>query len=341
MAFFRRHPAPVLIDEVQYAPGLFRPLKALVDADRHAMGRYVLTGSQKFPMMQGLSESLAGRCAILELDGLSSAELRSAGIDVAASLPSMIERGAFPELWRQPDQRAELFYGSYLATYLERDVRQLLNIGSLRDFERFLRACAIRSGQLLNKSDLARDVGISPSTAGQWLSVLVASNQVDLLEPWFVNVGKRLVKSPKLFLRDTGLLCFLLGIGSGEFERSPYAGAIFETWVYGELRKLVAASGRPRNLYFYRDQSNREVDFVVERGGRLTLIECKLTERPSPRDAAGLAAVEAVLVRSPNVTIEQRVVVARPLEDFRLGPEGPSVVHAARLGENLGALAAQ
>ncbi len=332
-AFFARHPLPVLIDEVQYAPGLFRPLKALVDADRHAMGRIIVTGSQKFPMMQGLSDSLAGRCAILELEGLSAAELAATGVDVAGSLTRTIERGAFPELWRQPEQRAELFYGSYLATYIERDVRQLLNVGKLRDFERFLRACAVRSGQLLNKSDLARDVGISPSTAGEWLSVLVASNQLDLLEPWFANVGKRLVKSPKLYLRDTGLLCYLLGIGTGELDRSPYAGAIFETWVYGELRKTIAASGRPRPLYFYRDQENREVDFVVDRGGRLTLLECKLTESPSARDAAGLDAVASVLRRNANLEIERRVIVSRPVEDHRQGADGPDVVHAARLFE--------
>jgi len=191
-AFFARYPAPLLVDEVQYAPGVFHALKSFVDDDRHAMGRYVLTGSQKFELMRGVSESLAGRCAVLELDGLSAAELSAGGIDVATELETVMARGGFPELWRQPDLPTGLFYGSYLATYLERDVRQLVNVGSLRDFERFLRACAARSGQLLNRSELARDVGVSHSTVNEWLSVLVASNQVALLEPWFTNVGKRL-----------------------------------------------------------------------------------------------------------------------------------------------------
>lgn len=127
----------------------------------------------------------------------------------------------------------------------------------------------------------------------------------------------------------------MLGIGTGELDRSPYAGAIFETWVYGELRKSIAASGRPRPLYLYRDQENREVDFVMDRGGRLTLFECKLTESPSGRDAAGFDAVAAVLRKNPNLEVERRVIVARPVEDHRLGAEAPDVVHAARLFERL------
>jgi len=332
-AFFSRYPAPLLIDEVQYAPGVFRALKAVVDGDRHAMGRYVVTGSQKFELMLGVSESLAGRCAVLELEGLSAVELAAGGVEVAVELEEVMTRGGLPELWRQRAMPSALFYGSYLATYLERDVRQLVNVGSLRDFERFMRACAARSGQLLNRSELARDVGVSHTTVNEWLSVLAASNQVSLLEPWFENVGKRVVKSPKLYLCDTGLMCFLLGVGPGELGESPYRGAVFETWVYSELRRLLQGRHAPRRLSFYRDRGQREVDFVVDGGGRFTLLEAKLTERPSNRDARHLDALRDLLAsRQPHPahTVE-RVIVARPPVDHPAGPDGPRVVHAARL----------
>src|SRR5215469_14873528 len=201
-SFLRRHPAPVIIDEVQYAPGLFRHLKARVDANRSRNGRFLLTGSQKFTLMKSVSESLAGRADIVELETLSLAEIRSALPQTAVE--TAIVRGGFPELHANPDIDPLAFYNSYIATYLERDVRSLANVGSLREFERFLRACALRSANLLNKADLARDVGIAPSTANHWLSALQASGQVVLLEPWFSNRTKSIVKSPKLYLADSG-----------------------------------------------------------------------------------------------------------------------------------------
>ena len=210
--FLQRHPPPVIIDEVQYAPGLFRHLKAVVDAHRGSNGQFLLTGSQKFTLMKNVSESLAGRADIVELETLSFREIEQAlpGTRVEAA----ILRGGFPELYANLDIDQAAFYNSYLVTYLERDVRSLANVGNLRDFERFLRACAIRSANLLNKADLARDVGIAPSTANLWLSTLEASGQVFLLEPWFSNKTKSLVKSPKLYIADTGLLCALLNIRS-------------------------------------------------------------------------------------------------------------------------------
>ena len=211
-SFLQDHPAPLVIDEVQYAPGLFRHLKVAVDAARSRRGQFILTGSQKFPLMRGVSDSLVGRCAVLELPGLCVDEMRHAGWrQEPAATGEMLVRGSFPELWADRTVPAREFYQSYVSTYLERDLRQIVNVGSLRDFERFLRACAVRAGQLLNKSGIARDIGISQTTVGQWLSALEAGNQVTLLEPFFANVGKRLVKSPKLYFNDTGLLCFLLG----------------------------------------------------------------------------------------------------------------------------------
>jgi predicted AAA+ superfamily ATPase len=308
-AFLRRHAAPVILDEAQYAPALFRHLKVAVDAERSRNGRFLLTGSQKFTLMKGVSESLAGRVDIIELETLSLAEIRGAlpGTD----LETAIVRGGFPELHANPDIDATAFYSSYLATYLERDVRALANVGSLRDFERFLRACALRSANLLNKADLARDVGIAPSTANQWLSVLQASGQVVLLEPWFSNRTKSIVKSPKLYLADTGVLCALLNIASADaLCQSPAAGAIWETFVFAQLRHRERRAGRAGSLFFWRDRS-REVDFVADAGGRLQLFEAKWTELPAATDAVNLEFVRrligaariagaAVVCRAPN-----------------------------------------
>jgi predicted AAA+ superfamily ATPase len=307
--FLQRHPPPVIIDEVQYAPGLFRNLKAAIDAERGQNGRFLLTGSQKFTLMKNVSESLAGRADIAELETLSFQEIRAA--QPAFGLEEAIVRGGFPELYANPEIDSTAFYNSYLATYLERDVRSLSQVGSLRDFERFLRACALRSANMLNKADLARDVGIAPSTANQWLSMLEASGQAVLLEPWFSNKTKSMVKSPKLYLADSGLLCALLNIRSVEaLRQSPAAGAVWETFVFAQLRERERRAGRMNSLFFWRDRS-REVDFLVDAGGRLELFEAKWTEVPDAgdtinlnyvRNAAGKAHVDSgvVVCRTPN-----------------------------------------
>jgi uncharacterized protein len=308
-SFLRRHPSPVIIDEVQYAPDLFRYLKVAVDGNRGRNGQFLITGSQKFTLMKNVSESLAGRADIVELETLSLAEIRSA---LPGTTPeSAMVRGGFPELQANPSIDHVAFYNSYLATYLERDVRSLANVGNLRDFERFLRACALRSANLLNKADLARDVGISPSTANHWLSTLQASGQVVLLEPWFSNRTKSIVKSPKLYLADSGLLCALLNIRSEEaLFHAPAVGAVWETFVFSQLRQREWRAGRAGSLFFWRDRT-REVDFVVEVGGRLELFEAKWTELPRPTDAVNLEfarsaagrsriAAGAVICRTPN-----------------------------------------
>ena len=307
--FLRRHPAPAVIDEVQYAPGLFRHLKIAVDANRARNGQFLLTGSQKFTLMKSVSESLAGRADIVELETLSLTEIRAAVPKTA--LETAVVRGGFPELYANPGIDHLTFYNSYLATYLERDVRTLANVGNLRDFERFLRACALRSANLLNKADLARDVGIAPSTANHWLSTLEASGQVALLEPWFSNRTKSIVKSPKLYLADTGLLCALLNIRSEDaLRQSPAAGAIWETFVFAQLRGRERRARRAGSLFFWRDRT-REVDFVVDVGGRLELFEAKWTELPREGDVVNLDYMRktlgktrvtggAVVSRTPN-----------------------------------------
>jgi predicted AAA+ superfamily ATPase len=286
----------LLIDKVQYAPDLFRHIKVSVDADRGHKGQFLLTGSQKFGLMKSVSDSLAGRADIVELETLSLAEMRGAAPET--SVESAIVRGGFPELHADPSIDHVTFYNSYLATYLERDVRSLANVGNLRDFERFLRACALRSANLLNKADLARDVGISPTTANSWLSTLEASGQIVLLEPWFSNRTKSIVKSPKLYLADTGLLCSLLNVRSAEaLYQTPAAGAIWETFVFAQLRARERRAGRVGSLFFWRDRT-REVDFVVDVAGRLELFEVKWTEAPTLADAVNLEFVRHVVGKS-------------------------------------------
>jgi len=301
-AFLNKNPAPLVVDEVQYAPGLFRHLKSAIDQNRHAMGRYILTGSQHFSLMKGVSDSLAGRCAFLDLENLSYHEISSA-IDLHASrndLLSLTVRGQFPELWRVRKLPAREFYAAYLATYLERDVRQILNVTNLRDFERFVRILASRSATMLNKSDVARDVGVSVKAVGDWLSVLQASGQIFLLEPWFSNFGKRIVKTPKLYFRDSGLLCFLLNLDAASLASSPLIRAVWETFVLSEMRKLNSSLNDPANFWYYRDQRAREIDFIIERGGTLSFIECKWQENPSKDDGRQLLAVSTELESSSS-----------------------------------------
>ena len=269
-AFLRRYPPPVVVDEVQYAPGLFRHLKSVVDADRSACGRFILTGSQNFALMKSVSDSLAGRVDILALEPLSWAEVSHA--TPSSTIERYLVRGGFPELYEKPELDATTFHRSYLATYLERDLRLLLQVASLRDFERFVRACALRSAQLLNRADLARDVGISGSTAGGWLSALQASGIAVLLEPWFSNRTRSLVKSPKLYFADTGLTAFLCGLRSeGDLPGSPFAGPLWETLVFAELRRRqideirgVASDAHDQVAVLFRFPLRRQQRFSVE-----------------------------------------------------------------------------
>lgn len=321
--FLQQHPPPLLVDEVQYAPKLFRHVKIAVDVDRTRKGQFVLTGSQKFPLMREVADSLAGRCAILELEGMAYEEVKGEFDTVVRtqSLETALARGMFPELWADPNIPTHEFYRSYVSTYLERDVRQILNVTSLRDFERFIRACAAQSGQILNKTELARDVGVSQKTITDWLSVLEASNQIALLEPYFGNIGKRLVKTPRLYFCDTGLLCFLLGL-TGESLRSYHGiGAIWETFVYAELRKLKEELAIESSRWFYRDSLAREVDFVLARGGKLSLFEVKWTEIPTRRDAATLEAVAHTF----GTTVKESIVLCRTRTRFPITAQTQAV----------------
>ena len=292
-AFLKRHTPPCIIDEAQHAPGLFRPLKVAIDSDRERKGQYILSGSEKFSLMKEVSESLAGRIAIVELETLSYREIIGGGVNLP--IEACVFRGGYPELYKEIDLNEGEFYSAYVATYLERDLRRLANVSSLRDYERFLRACAIRSGNLLNKSDLARDVGVSPTTINHWIGLLETSNIIQLLEPWFVNASKSIAKSPKLYFRDTGLLCFLLNLDTVEdLLRSPLLGNIWETFVYAELRKRWAAYNRASKIYFFRDR-NKEIDFIVPKGGRYDVFEAKWQENPGKNAARSILEFEQLV----------------------------------------------
>ncbi len=335
--FLLTYPPPVIIDEVQYAPGLFRHLKRAIDENRDRKGQFFLTGSQKFPLMKHVSDSLAGRCAVLELETLSLKEISEA-LDIVISkqfFVSLMARGQFPELWKQPDFPSEEFYASYVSTYLERDVRQIMNVTSLRDFERFIRILSTRNGSMLNKSDVARDTGVSVKAIGDWISILQASGQIVLLEPWFTNISKRLVKTPKLHFCDTGLLCFLLGIHESSLLYSPFLGQIWESFIFSELRKLTAIKGKPDKIWYYRDQLSREIDLIVEREGTLHFMECKWAETPREEDARVMDSIchEIEKNRLPWKP-GKKIILAPTQADYTLS-DGTIVCSPSRLGHLL------
>ncbi len=299
--FMQRFPGPLLIDEIQYAPGLLPHIKMAVDADRQP-GRFWLTGSQQFHLMRDVSESLAGRVGIVHLLGLSRREQDGTGLDLEPFLPTpdvlaprladaaplpltelyaRIWRGSYPALAADPGLDRDLYYSSYVQTYLQRDVRDLARVGDEAAFLRFIRACAARTAQLLNVAELARDAEVVPNTAKQWLSILRASGIVHLLEPYHTNVTKRLVKAPKLYFLDTGLCAWLTDWTSPQtLEAGAASGAILETWILGELLKSWWHNGRRTSFYFYRDRDQREVDLLIVQDDTIYPLEFKKSASP-------------------------------------------------------------
>ncbi len=324
LSFLARHKGDLIIDEVQYAPALFRHLKSVVDRARDRNGQFILTGSQPFQLMRGVSESLAGRADILQLDSLSYAELRTAGRDL--SVETFVLKGGFPELHERPSLDSTRFHRSYVATYLERDLRMQLQVGNLRDFERFLRACSLRTSQLVNRAELARDVGVSPTTAGQWLSVLEQSGIITLLEPWFSNATKSLVKTPKLHFNDSGLCAFLMGMRTvDDLHNSPLAGALWETAVFTEIRKHLAVTGAWQ-LAYWRDRT-KEADFLFHRAGHFRIADAKWTENPT--SSGKLSLVRKEINGDPPAAIFARATNPFPL------PNGTQILPLAEIPDFL------
>lgn len=272
-AFLDRLPEGAVLDEVQRAPELLSYLQTNVDTDGR-MGRFLLTGSQQFGLMSGISQSLAGRTAFVELMPFSVQELRVAG-KMPASLEEMLFKGGYPPIYDR-DLAPRIWLSAYVTAYVERDVRQLLNVQDLETFQRFVRLCAGRSGQVLNLSSLAADCGVSHNTAKAWIGVLEASYLLFRLRPHHQNFNKRVIKSPKIYFYDTGLLCWMLGIqGPDQLVTHPLRGAIFETFVVSELVKTRLNRGQRADLYFFRDSGGHEVDVIAEVGDRLQPIEIK------------------------------------------------------------------
>lgn len=335
--FMQRYPPPLLLDEIQYAPALLPYIKMTIDADRKP-GMFWLTGSQQFQVMQGVSESLAGRVGILNLFGLSRRESLGEGGEQPPFLPDSaaflektrerretagptpgelyrhIWRGSFPGLTLDPGMDWETFFRSYVQTYLQRDVRALAAVGDEMAFFRFMRAAAARTGQLLNTAWLARDADVAPNTAKKWLSILQASGVVYLLEPYHVNVVKRLVKAPKLYFLDTGLASYLTEWTSAPvLEAGAMSGALLETWMFGEILKSWTHNGLTPSFYYYRDREQKEIDLVIVRDGTAYPIEFKKSASPDRGMAANFPLLAKTGLRRGDAAVVTLSPTAVPL----------------------------
>ena len=300
--FLQRHKPPVIIDEIQYAPNLLPYIKMHVDTHQNK-GDFWLTGSQKFHMMKNVSESLAGRIAVIEMYGLSMSEIE--GVESApftcehpvmdkrnkerkakdlTDIYERIYKGSMPVAYSGEFDRNE-FYSGYVNTYLERDIRALTQVADELSFLRFMTACAARTSEMVSYADLAKDVGISAPTAKQWLSVLVSSGIVTLIQPYFNNTLKRAIKSPNMYFMDTGLAVYLTRWDSPKtLEISAMSGKIFETYVVSEILKSYHNAGVQPPVYYYRDTDGKEIDLILEYNGTIYPIEIKKTGNPGKGD---------------------------------------------------------
>lgn len=307
-AFLSELKLPAILDEIQNAPQLLGYIRSRIDAAPKRSGQWLLTGSQEAPLMQGVSESMAGRAGVLQLLPLSTFEMPKVGV-LAGGYPAVLARPSGKTLW----------FNSYLQTYLERDVRAVTAVKDLGTFRRFLALIAARVGNILNRTDLAAPLGVSVPTISEWLSTLEITGQILLVQPFFENFGKRLIKSPKVYFTDSGLACHLLGIDSlAALRRSPFHGPLFESFVASEVVKQQINGGNRKEIYYFRDQQGLEVDFVVPQGSnRLTLIEAKATSTPTPsmtepmrrlRASIEKYRVSALLVHQGGNSIEHRAI---------------------------------
>ena len=289
--FLENHKTPLIIDEIQYAPQLLSYIKLLVDKSDQK-GQYWLTGSQQFHLMKNVSESLAGRVGIVDLMGMSlseicdspqcepflpDAEISNPKAGTVEDIFRIIYNGSYPALNNNEEQDRNAFYSSYLRTYIERDIRDLTTVSDEMKFLAFLRVIAARTGQVLKYSEIAKDVDISEPTAKKWLSVLVSSNLVYLLQPYYKNITKRMTKMPKIYFLDTGLCAYLTGWSSPEvIQKGAMNGAFFETFVVGEILKSYLHNGKRPFIYWYRDTLQKEIDLLIEKDGKVNYKDCKV-----------------------------------------------------------------
>lgn len=333
--FMQTYKPPVLIDEFQYVPQLLPYIKMAVDSQPEVCGQFWLTGSQQFKMMKGVGESLAGRVVVLPLGGITQAELSarnaegpfstarqldpSVAFDGAETIYERIFRGTYPAVLSGRIRNLRAFYRSYLNTYLERDVRQLTAVSNESLFLAFVKVMAARTGNLLNLSDVARDVGISQPTAKSWLSILESSGIVFLLRPYSANLTSRVVKTPKVYFMDTGLCCYLAGwTDSNVLSRGAMNGSLLETFVVSEVVRSFWNVGEDAPVWFFRDRSGVEIDLLIERNGTLFPIEVKRTATPSVSDVRNFK-----IARQRGLKLERGAVLcladhAVPLSDGTL-----------------------
>lgn len=334
--FMEKSSLPVIIDEIQYVPEILHYIKSAIDEKRKA-GNWVLTGSQSFTLMHGISESLAGRAAILSLLPFSFTERigwGDKGIDAPnllkkfdsgkersfkkPSIANVLLRGHYPEIASRENVDRGLWCGSYISTYIERDIRNLSQVGDLSQFERFLRLCATRTGQILNVSELARDIGVSVPTAKRWISLLETGYQVLLLYPYYKNIGKRLVKSPKIYFCDTALASYLLGLNDKQvLLNSPHFAHLFETFVVTDFWKRFLHFGQMPSLYYLKTRDGLEIDMVVEVNQKLHLFEIKSNATITPKHAVSLVRAK----RDLGNLIQSMGIISQSSKSFHLREE--------------------
>ena len=307
--FLERYRTPLLIDEIQYAPQLFPYMKAIVDKQKKK-GMYWITGSQQFNLMANVTESLAGRVGILNLQGLSQSE-KDKTPDSVPFLPvkkiltakeknnikikglfHRIWKGSYPAMFKSKDNNWNLFYDSYIQTYIERDVKQIIRISDEMLFVNFIKVLAARTSQLLNYANIASEVGINETTVKTWISILQTSGLIYLLAPYSNNLTNRIIKTPKLYFLDTGLVCHLTKWNTPEtLENGAFSGSILETYVVSEILKSYWHNGVSPAIYFYRDKDKREVDIVIEENGKLYPLEIKQKSNPDLNDIKNFSAL--------------------------------------------------
>ena len=316
--FFLSRAKKMIIDEIQYVPGLLPFIKMAVDRDRRNSGHFILTGSQYFPLMGGISESLAGRAALYELLPFSSEEIpqKADSGGMKQSFLSMF-KGFFPEVVAHGVNR-DRFYPSYLRTYLERDIRQITSVHDLKVFQNFLELLAARAGNILNVHELSKEAGISFTSARRWISILESTRLIYLLRPYAKNISKRVIKSPKLYFTDTGLLAYLLRYpDAATMSAGPQAGAFFENLVLAEILKLKYNHNLNFEPYFYRDSNHNEIDFLLDYGTAVKVFEVKCTSTPNDKHFAPLVKLAKGFSNASGYLVSfarDRVVVAKNIE---------------------------
>ena len=333
--FFKLHGSPLIIDEVQRAPECFSVLKYMIDSNRRT-GMYILTGSQKYALMKGVSESLAGRIGIINMLGLSDREIYEDPFDrpflptsdyllerrpkMAPSIQNLwerIHRGSMPELYSNENMDWEQYYAAYVDTYIERDVKQLGSVGDTLAFTQFMTALASRTGELLNAASLARDVGVDSKTVKRWLSILQASNIIYLLQPFSLNINKRIIKTPKVYFTDTGLVCYLCRWLTPEtLANGAMAGSIYETFIVSEILKSYYNAGKEPDLYFFRNTDGQEVDLLFYRDGKLYPIEIKKTSSPNVKDAKHFGTLSTFF---PSLEVSEGGIICNAEDLLPLG----------------------